>query len=151
MRGQLMEVDRTGKEILTIARPLQDVMSAWKTRDGQIVLITNHGLYLRLDGAGKEVKQVRLQGVAGFANELLPNGNILVPLTWQNNVTEYDPEGKVVWQATVIQPQAATRLANGNTLVSCQQQPPRIVELDRSGKQVGEIKTGMFTTRMRRR
>ncbi len=150
-RNLLLEVDRTGREVLSIARPASDVMNAWKTRAGQFVVVTNQGVCLRLDRTGKEVKQFRLQGVASFGNDLLANGNVLIPLSWQNRVTEYDMDGKVVWDANVPQPLAATRLPNGNTLVVCQQWPPLIVELDRKGKKVAEIKSAMFASQVRRR
>ena len=101
---------------------------------GQFVVVTNQGMCLRLDRTGKEVKQFRLQGVASFGNDLLANGNVLIPLSWQNRVTEYDMEGKVVWDANVPQPLGATRLPNGNTLVVCQQWPP----LDRRAGSEGQ-------------
>jgi HEAT repeat protein len=155
LRNQLVEVDRMGKEVATIPRPLNDVMSAWKTREGQIVLITNQAMCIRMDRTGKELKSFRVQGVSSFGNEVLANGHILVPLSWQNKVMEYDAEGKIVWeaglQAGLQQPISASRLPNGNTLVACQVWPPRIVELDKSGKQVAEIKTTMYTSRVRRR
>jgi len=152
LRNQLLEVDRNGREAQSIARPMNDVMSAWKTRAGQIVLITSQAQCVRLDRTGRELKSFRVQGVSNFGNELLANGHILVPLAWQNRVTEYDAEGKIVWEATTaLQPISAARLPNGNTLVACQQWPPHIVELDRKGKQVAEIKTTMYTARVRRR
>ncbi len=150
-RTMFLEVDRTGKEITRITRPLSDVMSAWRLPDGQIVCLTNRSMYLRLDRTGKELKSFRLQGVSNFGNDLLPNGNVLVPLSWQNKVTEYDPSGKVVWEASVVQPMAATRLANGHTLISCQQWPAKIIEVDRTGKQVAVLPAATYTVRVRRR
>lgn len=151
LRDRLLEVDRSGREILTISRPMGDLMTATRLRDGRLVCVTNQGACVRLDRAGKELGSFRTQGVSSFGNELLPNGHVLIPLMWQNKVTEYNADGKIVWEAQAQQPYAATRLANGNTLVSCQQWPPRMVELDRTGKQVGEVALGGYTVRLRRR
>ncbi len=150
-RKQFLEVDRNGKEVFSVTRPGQDLMSAWKTPDGQIVCLSNQGLCIRMDRAGKELKSFRVQGVSNFGNELLPNGHLLVPLSWQNKVTEYDSSGKVVWEAAVSRPIAACRLPGGHTLIACQQWPPKIVELDRAGKQVAEIPGTVYTARVRRR
>src|SRR5260370_12989596 len=126
-------------------------MSAHKARDGQYVLVSNQGMIVRVDHTGKEVKTLRVQGVSNFGNELLPNGNVLIPLAWQNKVTEYDHEGKVVWEATVLQPMAVCRLPNGNTLVASQQWPAKMYEIDRTGKQVAETALQSYATRIRRR
>ena len=150
-RQQILEVDRSGKEVFTYNRNFGDIMSAHKARDGQYVLVSNQGLIVRIDHAGKEVKNFRVQGVSNFGNELLPNGNVLIPLAWQNKVTEYDPEGKVVWEANVMQPMAVNRLPNGNTLIASQQWPAKLYELDRTGKQVAETTLQSYVTRIRRR
>jgi hypothetical protein len=55
-------------------------------------------------------------------------------------VVEVDREGKTIWTATVTLPYMATRLANGNTLVTSQ--GSKVVELDRNGKQIREITDG---------
>jgi HEAT repeat protein len=148
--NQLVEVDRAGKEVFTVNRPLSDIMTAAKLRDGQIVCISNQGTCFRLGPDGKETKSFRIQQVSFYSNEVLPNGNILVP-TWPNKVVEYDPDGKVVWEANAMQPQAATRLPNGNTLVSTQQWPAKLHELDRQGTQVAEIAVQTPVQRVRKR
>jgi len=89
--------------------------------------------------------------VSNFGNELLPNGHVLIPLSWQNKVFEYDADGKVVWEASAVQPMAATRLPNGHTLVALQQWPPKLLELDREGKQVAETAATTYVNRVRRR
>ena len=113
--------------------------------------LSNQSQCFKVDPAGKEVKRFQVQGVSNFGNELLPNGHVLVPLQWQNKVTEYDGEGKVVWEGTAPQPMAATRLPNGNTLVALQQWPAKVVELDRTGKQVAELSVANYASRVRRR
>jgi len=82
---------------------------------------------------------------------VLPSGRLLVPLSSQHKVVEYDPDGKLVWEAPVAQPSGVFRLANGNTLVACHA-AQRVVEIDRSGRVVWEYKTdGAQPWRARRR
>ena len=148
---QVLEVDRTGKEVFTYDRNFGDIMSAFKTRDGQYLLVSNQNSVIRVDHTGKEVKSFSVAGVSNFGNELLPNGHVLIPLNWQNKVTEYDHDGKAVWEATVLRPMAVCRLPNGNTLVASQQWPAKMYEIDRTGKQVSETTLPSYVTRIRRR
>lgn len=150
-RNQIVEVDRSGREVYSIARPSNDVMSAQKLRDGRIVVVSSQSQLVLLDAAGREIKSSRLQGVTNFGNDVLPKGGALVPLSWQNKVIEYDADGKVVWEATVQQPMSAFRLPNGNTLVSSQQWPPKVIELDRTGKVVGETTAATYVHKATRR
>jgi HEAT repeat protein len=150
-RQQILEVDRSGKEVFNYNRQFGDIMSGHKARDGHYVLVSNQGMVVHVDAAGKEVKNFRVQGVSNFGNELLPNGNLLIPLAWQNKITEYDPDGKVVWEANAQQPMAVCRLPNGNTLVASQQWPSKMFELDRTGKQVAETALQTYVMRIRRR
>ena len=82
---------------------------------------------------------------------ILPNGHVIIPATWMNRVMEYDAEGKSVWEITAIQPSSATRLRNGNALISPQQWPAKVIETDPSGKQVSEIAVPNFVYRIRTR
>ena len=50
--------------------------------------------------------------------DVLSGGNILVPQHETNKVVEFDPDGKVVWEAKISLPKSATRLPNGRTLVT---------------------------------
>jgi HEAT repeat protein len=150
-RNQLIEVDRGGRELFNINRPFSDVMSAHKMRDGHIVMVSNQGSVHWLDSTGKELKNFRTQGVSNYGNEVLANGNVLIPVSWQNKVCEYDKDGKLVWEKTVNQPMSAWRMPNGNTLVATQSWPTKLVELDREGKQIAEINTTNYTMRAKRR
>jgi HEAT repeat protein len=150
-RGQLVEVDRSGREVFSQPQPTHDVLSARKLRDGRIVCVSNQGHCRVLDASGRELKRFNVPGASSFANEVLPKGGVLVPSTWQNKVTEYDADGKVVWEASVVQPMSASRLPNGHTLVSVQQWPGKLIELDRAGKAVAETPTAVYTARARRR
>jgi HEAT repeat protein len=148
----LVEVDRAGKEVLSIPRPNHDVMTARKLKGGEVVVVSNMARVFRLDATGKELKSFNVPGgnVAN-TNEVLPNGHVLTAVSWTNKVTEFDPDGKIVWEVAATQPMTPFRLPNGNTLIPLQQFPAKVVELDRAGKQVAEIPTTTYTQRVRRR
>jgi HEAT repeat protein len=157
--NQLLEVDRAGKEVMKIDRPQMDVFSARRLNDGKIMVLSNTAQYQRLDRRGKELTRCMIpNGLSQYANEILPSGNVLIPMTWQNQVMEYTSEGKLVNTFNVQMPSCACRLPRGNTLVGMQNViPARVVELDPKGKQVGELKSidnnlnNMMVTRIHRR
>ncbi len=150
-RNGLVEVDRAGKELFTYNRQTQDIMNALKTRNGEYVCITQQGGVLTLDKSGKEVKSFSAGQIATNGNDILPNGNVVIPVQWMNKVTEFDNTGKVVWEANLPQPMSATRLPSGNTLVTVQQWPAKVYELDRKGQVVKETSIPFVATRARRR
>jgi outer membrane protein assembly factor BamB len=140
-RTSLMELDRDGKEVWTYKHTGGAIYAARKSRTGEVAFITLEGTCVRLDANGKEVGsfpagRVQIQG----GIDLLPNGNVLVPLYSQNQVIEYDATGKAVWQVTVARPSSAVRLPNGHTLVS-NAINQRVVELDRDGKEVWKVES----------
>ncbi len=137
-QNQILELDVNGRETVLVTRPLNDILSAARVRDGQFVMISNQGQVFRLDATGKELKNFRLQAVTNYGNDILPDGSVIVPVQFQNKVVAYDPEGKVLWESSpVLQPTSAFRLPNGNTLVNSQQFPKGLaVELDKMGKQI---------------
>src|SRR5262249_47913592 len=100
--------------------------------------------YIRLARDGKELKEQRTFEADVRTNggriEVLPNGNVLVPLKDSNKVIEYDADGKVVWEATAEEPIAAVRLPNGHTLVTTLNQR-RAIELDGAAQEVWEYKS----------
>jgi HEAT repeat protein len=139
-RNVILELDRDGKEIINQPRFNDTILAAAKLRDGQIAVVTYQGLYYRLDATGKEVKSVRMPFVNnGLFGEVLPNDHVIISNQGIGKVTEYDADGKVVWEAQVVSPGTPTRLSNGNTLVPMINNN-RMIELDRSGKVVNEHK-----------
>ncbi|WP_183579738.1 PQQ-binding-like beta-propeller repeat protein [Mucilaginibacter sp. X5P1] len=68
---------------------------------------------------------------------LLSNGNILAAHLDSNQVSEYDPSGKTVWSFKVQYPWSASRLANGNTLISNFHNT--VSEVDPQGKLVWQL------------
>jgi HEAT repeat protein len=150
-RNMLVEYDRSGKEVVKIDRP-HDVYTARKLPNGQIVVITQNRTVQRLDRKGKELKSFSIPMVFYNSNHIMDNGNVLIPLGWQNVLIEYNAKGKEVKRFTVAQPIHAFRLPNGNTLVSSQQWPYKVLELDKKGKQLGEVPTGgAYVIRAKRR
>ncbi len=150
-RNQLLEVDRSGKEVLSIQRTMHDVMAARKLRDGQIVLVSNQGYCARLDASGKESKRFNIQnGASTNYIDITKKGHVLIPQQWNNKLFEYDPDGKLVWEGNIHQPMAASRLPNGNTLVSSQMWPYKLFEMDKTGKVVWEFQTENYAGRVKR-
>jgi hypothetical protein len=137
-RNQIMELDEKGKEIISIKRAASDVYAAQKLRNGQIALITLQGVYTRLDATGKELQSFQVGRIAIYSGiDVLPSGGVIVPLTAENKVAEYDADGKRVWEVAVQSPMSAVRLPNGNILIASAV-GQRIVEVDRTGKEVWE-------------
>ena len=150
-RNRLLEVDRTGKEVVAVPHPSDDIMAAQRLRNGQIVYIGANGTCTRIDPSGKELKSFSVGQIQTFAGiDLLPNGRLLVPLYANSKVVEYDAEGKAVWEANVRYPTSAVRLANGNTLVASMG-TQQVLELDRTGKPVWQQKVDGRPWRARRR
>ncbi len=143
-RGNIIEIDKTGKELLNINRMnFWDIMSATRLRNGEIVYITQQGQVTRMDKNGQhEIKHFQA-GTGGMYHfgycDMMANEHVLVPMFSFNKVAEYDTNGKEVWTASITQPISAKRLPNGNTLVTSLN-PNRVVELNRAGKVVWEAK-----------
>jgi HEAT repeat protein len=149
-RNQLLEVDRAGKEILTIAHRLHDILAARKLPNGHIICLTNRGLCQHLDAGGKEIKSFNVAGAASNAFDALPNGHVLLTQQWANKVLEFNAEGKQIWETTVQQPTSALRLPNGNTLVTSQW-PAKVLEIDHTGKTVWDYDPPSRPARLQRR
>ncbi|HKI31532.1 MAG TPA: HEAT repeat domain-containing protein [Gemmataceae bacterium] len=137
-----VEVTKDGKEVMTYNRNQWDIITGSRAPDGQFVILTNVGMIIRLDSAGKELKSFGIGQAHWMTSiEALPGGRVLVPQPNMSKVIEYDGDGKQVWEGAVQFPFSATRLPNGNTLVASPNSG-KIVELNRSGRVVWEHKTG---------
>jgi outer membrane protein assembly factor BamB len=141
--NRLVEVDRKGAEVFAWDRPPHDIIRGFKTRRGEVIVITNQGNLTRLDGkTRKEIKSFVVGHVGNLFGsiDVLPNGHILVPQFNTNRVAEFDVNGKEVWHAAVNLPCGVMRLPNGHILVSSLN-TRRAVELDRSGREVWSYQT----------
>jgi outer membrane protein assembly factor BamB len=142
-RTRVYEVDRAGREVVTLAPPVGALAAAWKLRGGHTGVVTSAGEFLRFDGAGKRVKSFPLGGPVSVSGavQALPDGHVLVALYTQNRVAEFDADGREVWQASVRRPSSVYRLPDGHTLVASRMSQV-VTELDRQGKAVGELTAG---------
>jgi outer membrane protein assembly factor BamB len=150
-RGQLLEVDRAGKEIINITRP-NDVHAAGKTHDGRVVCINDNGQCTLFDAKGTEIKSFSVQPISGFTSglEVLPNNHLLIVQQQTQKIVEYDLTGKLVWEVkSPPGPITASRARNGNTLVATQD--GGAYEIDRTGKVLWEHKDECRLWRTRRR
>jgi hypothetical protein len=136
-RLQMVEVDKDGKEVSS-TKAGTTIYAARKAKNGEIVYVTLTGKFVRLDASGKEVSSFTIARTGMVGIDLLPNGNVLVPVSAQNKVMEYDDKGKVVWEADVTSPISASRLPNGNVLVASSV-GACVVELNREGKEVRKL------------
>lgn len=148
--SQFVEVDRTGKEVFS--HPVPDgVMKARRLPNGDIGYGSQSGRYVRINSDGKELHSFPINiGYWGGRLDVLANGHVVVPESNNNRVAEYDTEGHVVWEAQVNQAIAASRLPNGNTLVTSYGQKTG-VEIDRLGKVVWSYTGEARVNRMFRR
>jgi HEAT repeat protein len=150
-RSQVMEVDRSGKEVYTITN-LPAISAAYRSRRGPIVCLTQPNQCILVDTAGKQLKNFPCNhGNNGYGGlDVLSNDRILVTLQDIGRVVEYDREGKSVLELQVPGAMTATGLPNGHILVASQN-TQRAFELDRTGKTVWEFKGAGPISRARRR
>jgi len=96
----------------------------------------------RLDPKGRVIKSFQVGSVypLGGNIDVLANGHVLVPRYRDNRVTEFDGEGKVVWETTVSLPTSVVELPNGHILV-VSMALQQVVELTRAGREVWSYKT----------
>jgi hypothetical protein len=141
MASGISEVDKEGKEVYSYRRPVETIRKAMKLPNGDIAMITSSQRYVRINPNQQELRNFEADvRTNGGRVDVLPNGNILVPLKDSNKVIEYDSEGKAVWEATVEEPVAAIRLPNGHTLITTLNQK-RAIELDGAAQEVWEYKS----------
>jgi HEAT repeat protein len=133
----IMEIDRAGKQILSINN-VGSLTNAYKAKNGNIIAMTGNGVCLTLDAKGKQLKSFTTNRSNPWM-DLLPSGKILVATNGGTKIAEYDANGKMLMELDVPQITTACGLPNGNVLASCHN-TGRIMELDRRGKILWEYK-----------
>jgi HEAT repeat protein len=115
--GPVMEVDKNNKTVFQ-AHVNGGIQAGHRTVKGEYVIITQQATCVRLDATGKEIKRFNLQRTPSWTSaiDVTAKGTILVAV--DNQVVEYDAEGKIVKTLNTNSNTSATRLASGNTLIS---------------------------------
>jgi hypothetical protein len=119
-----------------------NVAGAVCRRDGSIVVVTNIGIVRTFNEAGVVTSAFPITRTLMTATvQDLSGGRLLIPLFSEDRVVEYDLAGNVLWSAKFRRPNAAYRLPNGRTVVSCHMDA-RAAEIDRLGNVVREYVPG---------
>lgn len=154
--SQFLEYDKAGREVLSVivSDEGRKVMKAMKLPNGEIATMLVDGRFVRFDAKGQEVHSFPLAiGARLFGGRVhvLPTGRVLIPQNAEGKVSEYDAKGKIVWEVNCEQPIAATRLPNGNTIITSMNPAVGAVEVDRAGTEVWSYHNSTRVTRAIRR
>jgi HEAT repeat protein/outer membrane protein assembly factor BamB len=144
--GRIIEVDRGGKEVLSIAGP---VCAARRLADGKIVAFDRRSV-IQYDATGKFLKSTPVQcGGAGW-NEVLDNGHVFALSPGAGNVIEFDADGTELGRFNYQGAYNAFRLPNGHTLVT-HQNGREYLEVDEKWKLVKTTALETPTLKVRQR
>jgi hypothetical protein len=151
-QNEMVQYDRGGDEVLRIGRTNRgNFRTARSLPNGQIAVVTSGNYYIRMDRTGKELRSVRLPSINSYQNEILDNGNVLVPLSHNNHIKEYNSDGKEVRTITIQRPRHAIRLPNKHLLVSSESRPYKFTEVASNGKEIRSHTSNMSAFRIRAR
>jgi HEAT repeat protein/outer membrane protein assembly factor BamB len=151
--NQILEVDRSGKEMYAINNVPGGITAAYRARDGRIICLAVNGMQcLFLDTSGKQLQKFAANRNAMWTSgiDLMTNGHILITQPNRNKVAEFDRNGKLIVEVNAPQVTTATALPNGHFLLASSN-TQRAIEVDRSGKTVWEHRAGGNIFRARRR
>lgn len=135
----LYEYDKNDNVVVDISlaeNGVQKIMKSMRLPSGEIVCMLAEGRIARFSPAGKELASFPISissRLFGGRLHVLPSGRVLVPHNGEGKVVEYDARGKIIWEVPFDQPIAATRLPNGNTLITSMSAAVGAVEVDRAG------------------
>lgn len=145
--GAVIEVDKDGKTVFEHKGTQSEVNTVQPLAGGNI-LLTEAGAkprVIEINREGKVVAEVAIQAqtkdvhLQSRMTRKLANGNYLVPQLLDKVVREYDPTGKIVWEAkTPNMPFTAIRLPDGHTLIGCTW-GNMVIEVDKEGKEVWRL------------
>jgi outer membrane protein assembly factor BamB len=141
--NKVVEVGQDSKVVWEYTHPA-GFRHATLLKNGRILVATACGQFVELDRSGKVLRTLtpeRFASGAGYwaSVEQLAAGRYLTALGSSRRVVEVDDSGKVLWEAEAPNAVFATRLPNGHTLV-CTFEECHVVELDRTGREIGKQK-----------
>ncbi|MFM8272066.1 MAG: PQQ-binding-like beta-propeller repeat protein, partial [Gemmata sp.] len=145
--GAVVEVDRDNKTVFEFKGGQAEVNTVQPLGDGRVLLTEagNKPRILEVDRSGTVLADVPITAqtkdhhLQTRMTRKLANGNYLVPQLLDRVVREYDPKGKVVWEAKAPHmPFTAIRLPDGNTLIGCTL-GNLVIEVDKDGKEVWRV------------
>ncbi len=143
---ELMEVDPKGTPLYSYKNPFPgEIFRAHRFPNGHLLFTCPRDRIVELDAKGKLVRTVNIPAATGAFNsvESLPGGRFLVAVREANKVIEIDTAGKILWECKTTDPTSVVRLPNGNTLVACYGGVRTVIEFDRTGKEVWQLKLGL--------
>jgi hypothetical protein len=148
---EVLEIDRQGTPVYSLARPGASIYCAQKLRTGNILTLDSGGQLIELTTEGKEVRRVAAGDTSNWGGfEILPNGHFVVARCGLHQVVEIDAAGKETgFKVNIEWPTWAGRLSNGRTLVACAHSG-QVAEFDRAGNRVWEMKLDGRPCRLRR-
>ena len=150
--NELLEVDPTGKTVYSYKNPSGGLIArAHRLRNGHLLFACDGSKIVELDAKFKPIRTINIpaNGDSWISVEPLPGERFLVAAYGSHKVTEIDAAGKLLWQCDTQTPMSAVRLANGNTLVSCDR-GNAVIEYDRAGKEVWKLKLASSVCAVRR-
>ena len=128
--NKVEELDGQGKVVWSYSAP--HIWHAEKLPNGNVLICVLGGP--KVQEVNREGKTVWEYNTFAMDARQLPNGNVLIADFKRSRVIEVTRDKKIVWeQKTGGDVYGVQRLANGNTLVACQN---RATELTRDGKTV---------------
>jgi hypothetical protein len=145
--GAVVEVSRDGKTVFEFKGSQSEVNTAQALPDGKYLLTEagNKPRILEVNRDGKITAEVAIQAqtkdhhLQTRMTRKLPNGNYLVPQLLDRVVREYDPQGKIVWEAkTPNMPFTAIRTPSGTTVIGCTH-GNMVVEVDKDAKEIWRV------------
>lgn len=152
-RNGLVELDREGREVMSIQRPSEYLMAGARLKDGSVAYVNNNNMYIRLDRAGRELKSFRVphDPLGGGMNPwVLTNGNVLISHYSAGKVIEIDREGKTLREWKAQMPNVTTMVQGGNILVSSIN-ARKVTELDKTSRVIREFNANMQPWKAERR
>lgn len=128
------------------------IHSAYRLRSGNVAVVSMAGEIREITPAGAVVRSLPLTVQGSWSGiSVTPLGRYLVANVGQGLVQEVDQAGKVVWEFRHQGACYATRLPGGTTLVVCNGGGGGLIEVNRDGAQLFEVKTATSLWRGHRR